>query len=316
MKVNRQNLKWLVQILMTLVLMYLALRKVDFSALVLSLKGIKLELLLPVPALLGLDLLLNSLRVKSLYTYYGAETKLKDVFLIKLHGLFFSLFFPLLGDAYKIHAFKNEHGISYIKNTLVVFLDRLIFTFGLTVILVPVWLFSVIKVHPYLKLAIVILLLIELAAIALLNSPKLLDLLRTLMEKARIRLKLPAFSMGKKRGYALEIIKNTLVAIMRHVIDAVFYLTIAYAVMHSGGFSILLFMFCVFSITLARVIPVSISGIGLREYIALMTFPQIGISRETGFSIAFLISSIYIFQGLLGGISYLFIRVRKNLARK
>lgn len=311
MRVNSKVLKWTVQLMVTTALMWLAFKKVDVSELRNVLGDVKILPLLLVPFLLAIDLLLNSFRVRGLYNFYGIYPKLSTVVSIKLHGLFFSLFFPLLGDAYKVHAFKGEYGASYWKNSLVIILDRLIFTFGLTVILAPIWVLSVIRVSNLLKAGIAFLLILELMIFVFLNQPKFLGWFKKIFARTKINGILSHVNIEKKPGYVYELITNSAIAILRHFIDGLFFLTIAYAIMRQIDFNILLFMFCVFSITLARVIPVSVGGIGLREYIALLIFPQIGLTAEVGFTIAFVVSSIYILQGILGGIWFLFSKVIK-----
>jgi glycosyltransferase 2 family protein len=313
LRVNRKTLKWIAQLFVTAALMYLAFRKVDTGELHRVLSGMKILPLMLVPVLLALDLLLNSYRVKGLYYFYGIRTKLSSVIKIKFQGLFFSLFFPLLGDAYKIRAFKGEYGASYWKNSLVVFLDRLIFTLGLTIILVPVWVLSIIKVHDFLKAGIIVLFIIEITLLILLNQPEILGWFKNFFSRTKLNGLLCQVNMGKRSGYLIELSKNTAVAILRHFIDGIFFLTIAYAILHQIDFNVFLFIFCVFSITLARVIPVSVGGIGLREYIALLIFPQIGLDAEIGFTIAFVVSSIYILQGMLGGIWFLFSKATNSL---
>lgn len=310
MKTNIRTIKWIAQITAAAILMYLAFKRVEAERLYEVLKGMSLYPLMFVPILMSIDLVLNSYRIKSLYDFYDVDVKLSSVISIKIHGLFFSLFFPLLGDAYKILAFKELYNTSYGKNTLVVFLDRLIFTFALSIILLPVWLFSVIKVIPILQLSVALLLPIEIFMLYLLNSPQLIELARKFLSTLKIKSQIFAVPLTKRQGYLHTITTNSLVALVRHFFAGLLYLTLAYSIMHGIKFNVVLFMFCVFSIALARVLPVSAGGVGLREYIAVAIFPQIGISAETGFSIAFVMSSLYILQGIVGGIWFLIYKLK------
>lgn len=306
---NKKLIKWLLQIVATIFLLYLALRKVDTVALRGILNNTDFRLFLLIPLFLVADLLINSYRIKSLYSFYGVQTRLMKIALVKLEGGFFSLLFPLIGDAYKIQTFKNAYGASYGKNSMVVLLDRLIFTFALTLILAPVWLLGVIEVEPILQWAIVSLLLLEIGVFYLLNKPAIFQYFSNLLLKIHPRLTFLRLNFTSRRGYFMEMFANTIMAAVRHLLTAIMYLIIALSVLPHRDFATGLFLLTVFSIILSRVLPVSVAGIGLREYIAVAVFPQIGILPEYAFTIALTVSFIGIFQGLAGGVSFLWNRI-------
>jgi len=108
----------------------------------------------------------------------------------------------------------------------------------------------------------------------------------------------------------MEILLNTFVAIIRHTIMALIYLSIAWSLLVKIDFPVFLFFMIVFFIMLSRVIPVSIGGIGLREFIAVEIFPTIGINPDVAFSIAILISFLMILQGMFGGVSFIWDKTR------
>ncbi len=305
MKRHCKTIKWVLQVLVTVFLLYITLQQLEAAKLKDILSEIIVWPLLLVPVFLFFDLLINSYRIFSLYCFFGVTTRLSNIFLIKFQGFFFSLIFPLAGDAYKIQSFKTLHGSSYGKNSVVVLLDRLIYTFGLTIILVPIWVFDVIQLNYIFKLTIVSLLFIEVVFLYLLNKPYLIkEIINKLGNLHKKFLSIPV-NFEHRRKFNAEITKNTLIAIFRHTLMASLYLTIAYAVLHTIHFNVLMFILTVFSIMISRLIPVSVGGIGLREYIAVIIFPQIGIATEYAFSIAFIMSSIMILQGIGGGISFL-----------
>jgi hypothetical protein len=307
--VNKKLIKWLLQISVTIFLLYLALRRVDTEALRGILKNTDFRLFLLIPLFLVADLWINSYRIKSLYNFYGIKTRIIKIALVKLEGGFFSLLFPLIGDAYKIQTFKNAYGSSYGKNSLVVLLDRLIFTFALTLILAPVWLLGVIKVEPILQWSILGLLLFEVLILYVLNRPVIFQLFSSLLSKLRPGWSFLHMKFETRKGYFQEIAINTIISVGRHFLTTLLYLAIAVSVLPHQDFAVGLFMLTVFSIILSRVLPVSVGGIGLREYIAVAVFPQIGILPEYAFTIALTVSFIGIFQGMAGGVSFLWNRI-------
>jgi uncharacterized membrane protein YbhN (UPF0104 family) len=309
---SKKIIKWILQLAATILLLYLALSKIELGRLWEIILKMDYHPFLLIPVLLFVDLLINSYRIVSLYRFYGVATQLFKVVGIKWQGMFFSLIFPFLGDAYKIQSFKTAYGSSYWKNTMVVLLDRLIYTFGLTIVLVPILLFSVFNISLFITFIVVALLLFEILLLVILNQPLVFKNLQELLIKIH-----PFFSkinihFDKRKGYAKEITFNTFAAVSRHILIAFTYLLVGWALMGSFQFNIPGFFAVVFFIMLSRVIPVSVGGIGLREYIAVVVFPQIGIGSDYAFSIAFVISSIMVFQGIAGGLYYLGNKIRKK----
>lgn len=306
---NKKLIKWLLQIVATFFLLYLALREINTQALKDIVSNTDFRLFLLIPLFLAADLWINSYRIQSLYKFYGVKTRLLKIAMVKLEGGFFALLFPLVGDAYKIQTFKNTYGASYGKNSLVVLLDRLIFTFALTLILAPVWMLGVIVVEPFLQWAIAGLLFLEIMIFFTLNKPAIFQYFSSLLQKIRPGWSFLQISFEARKGYFREISINTIISIGRHLLTTLLYLIIAVSVIPHRDFATGLFMLTVFSIILSRVLPVSVGGIGLREYIAVAVFPQIGIMPEYAFTIALTVSFIGIFQGLVGGVSFLWNRI-------
>ncbi len=309
---SKKAIKWILQLAATIFLLYLALSKIELGSLLEITRQMDYRPFLIIPALLFLDLLINGYRIVSLYRFYGVATQLFKVVSIKWQGMFFSLIFPFLGDAYKIQSFKTAYGSSYWKNTMVVLLDRLIYTFGLTILLTPILLVSIFDVNIIITWTVFALLILEIFLLVILNQPLIFKSLQDFMVKIH-----PVFSkinihFDKRKGYPKEIIFNTLAAVSRHILIAFTYLLVGWALMGSIQFNIPAFFAVVFFIMLSRVIPVSVGGIGLREYIAVVVFPQIGIGSDYAFSIAFIISSIMVLQGMGGGVYYLVNSLKNN----
>lgn len=300
----------MLQIIVTFVLLYFAFERINVNEFRDALKGANYYMFIVIPIFLVVDLWINSYRVFRLYWFYNVKTKLLKIIHVKLQGIFFALLFPFVGDFYKIQTFKNIYGASYAKNSLVILLDRLVFLLALLIVLTPIWLLNIIEVNLLLKLLIAGVLIVVLTIILVINKPFLIHKILNLINKI-FNKKVLNISIEKRKGYLLEITINTLLAVSRHVLTAFLYLAIAYSLMHPLDIKLHLFILTVFSIILSRIIPLSVGGIGLREYIAVIVFPQIGIAEEYAFAIALIVSFVGIFQGLVGGASYLFNRVNK-----
>ncbi len=304
-------LKWILQILFTVLLLYISVKKLDFEELGRIFSRMEKVLILPVVILLFLDIFLNSYRLKRLYRLYGVDAGLFKILLIRFYSLFFTLIFPFLGDVYKIQAFKTAYGASYGKNTVVIVLDKLILTFALVVIVLPFWLTNSvhlnINLNPYLWGVFLILII----SLAFLNKPELVSKVFEKLGKHFKFLKKTKFQYVKRSGYFREILISSGVSVFRHFIMGMLHLFIAYAIFQKIDFNVFLFLMVVFLIMMAQIIPLSVGGIGLREFIAVSVFPLIGVSEESAFLIASIISSIIILQGVGGGLTYLFVESAK-----
>ncbi len=305
MVTNYKLIKWLLQIAFTIFLFYFTIQQIEVERLREILREIKLLPLLGIPVLLFVNMVVSGYRIFALYRFYGIKANLVHVCMTRFQGFFFALLFPLLGDAYKVQTFKTRYGSTYGKNSFVLLVDKIIYIFALTIIIAPVWIFGIIDIDIIFQIAIVALLLLEVIVLYLVNKPRIIELILRRFKILHKKLESFQIKFVARKNFYREVSKNTLVALGRHGLIALTYLLIAYTVIHDINFNIILFIFIVFSVMLAKIIPVSVGGIGLREYIAVMLFPQAGVETEYAFTVAFLISSVVIIQGILGGISFM-----------
>ena len=276
---------------------------------------IKLLPLLGIPVLLFVNMVVSSYRIFALYRFYDIKVNFVHVCMTRFRGFFFALLFPLLGDAYKVQTFKSHYRSTYRKITFVILVDKIIYIFALSIVLVPVWLFGIIEIDLIFQVAIVVLLALEIIFLYLVNKPRTIELILRRFKILHKKLESLQIKFEAKKNFYLEVAKNTLVAIGRHCLVASMYFLVAYTIKHEVNFDILLFIFIVFTIMMAKLIPVSVGGIGLREYVAVMIFPQAGVEPEYAFTIAFLMSSVVIIQSILGGISFMagrLFKINKN----
>jgi hypothetical protein len=66
-------------------------------------------------------------------------------------------------------------------------------------------------------------------------------------------------------------------------------------------------------ITLISMIPISLNGMGLREYAFMSLFGAIGVARESCIALGLLSSIVIILSSIPGGIVYIFLRNRNDL---
>jgi len=68
-------------------------------------------------------------------------------------------------------------------------------------------------------------------------------------------------------------------------------------------------------ITLISMIPVSLNGMGLREYAFLSLFSAIGVPRESCIALGLLSSALIVLSAIPGGVVYIFFRSRSDVGR-
>jgi glycosyltransferase 2 family protein len=305
--VNRKTAKWLLQLVLTVALMYFAFQKVDVKNLKDAVLQMNLAVLSIIPILLFGDMILNSYRVRKLYSFYSISTNFWVVLKVRFQSMFFSLLFPFFGDAFNIQTFKNRYKYSYQIHTIVIFLDRIIYTLGLTLILIPFILitnFQALYIHPTIEISIFVVFIFLTIIILTINNTFAFNVINKILIKLKLH-KFVKLQNYYKKAYYSEILKNTIIAILRHFLMCLTYLIITFAIIGNIDFNIFLFIMIAFFIMISRVLPISVGGIGLREYIAVLLFPQIGIHSDIAFLVGFLMSMIMIFQGLIGGMYYL-----------
>lgn len=297
--------------MLTVALMYFAFQKVDVKNLKDAVLQMNLALFSIIPILLFGDMMLNSYRVQKLYLFYSISTNFWIVLKVRFQSMFFSLLFPFFGDAFNIQTFKNRYKASYQIHTIVIFLDRLIYTLGLTLILIPFIIspgLNSLDIHSTIKISVLGVFLMVIIIIFSINNSFAFNTVNNIVNKLKLN---RFFNIQKyyKKDYYSEIIKNTVIAVIRHFLMCITYITIAFVVLGNFDFNIFLFIIITFFIMISRVIPISVGGIGLREYIAVLLFPQIGINTDIAFLIGFIMSMIMVFQGLMGGMHYISNRI-------
>jgi uncharacterized membrane protein YbhN (UPF0104 family) len=75
----------------------------------------------------------------------------------------------------------------------------------------------------------------------------------------------------------------------------------------------LYFLIFVPVITLISMIPISLNGMGLREYAFVSLFGAIGVDREACMALGLLSSAVIILSAIPGGIVYVFFRTRSDV---
>jgi uncharacterized protein (TIRG00374 family) len=240
----------------------------------------------------------------------GLNIPLKRITQSYLLSSFINLFLPSVvgGDLVRsvdlaIHTKRKEDVIA------TVFLDRLSGYFGLLfVCLISLMLGYRLVWQPSIYLAVGILFILFLSIILILFNKAIFEITnRLLKESSKIagilkELHSKIYSFKEKPKI---IIKNISFSILIQLAGSVgcYILSIAF----NENLSLIYFLVIIPIVSAITMLPVSVSGLGIRDLSMVFFFSQIDISlKDIAFAISLLIFFFYILIGLLGGVFYVF----------
>lgn len=301
---TKRMITWLAQLTCTSLLLFYALSRVrhnEIAGIVVN-SNVPMLFLVIITTILGL--LIVSYRLKRLLFLYDIKAGFWSIMKLKLEASFFTLFSPLVGDFYKIHVIRSSWQSSYQKNALIVLLERMIFVLSLTILVVPFWFLGYVKIGTLLKIIIICMLLLEITILYLSNKPHLLTFLLNRLRIKTLTGDNTHREVKRRDNFSREMIVNTGIAALRHGTGVLTYYIVAFSLVPHFSAGLLSFSGVVLSVILINLLPISVGGIGLRESIAVVLFPQIGVSPDFAFSISIIISSTVLLMGVAGGISF------------
>jgi hypothetical protein len=235
-------------------------------------------------------------------------------------GMFFNLTFPTIigGDAVKVY-YAGKPSRSYSESFAAAFLDRDIGMFAMMIIACCAVIFYPVSI-PGVSISLIlwsIFTLFVLGNIAVF-TPRLYRFLSSALQKPRYgKISAKIDSVAKAFQIAIRhpaaIWKSLGISFVNQLIICVAVWIIA----QSLGIRIPLFYFLVFVpvITLISMIPISLNGMGLREYSFMSLFGAIGVAGESCIALGLLYSLIIILSSLPGGVVYIFFRGKADGAR-
>ena len=228
-------------------------------------------------------------------------------------GMFFNLTFPTIigGDVVKVY-YAGKASRSYAESFASTFLDRDIGMFAMMVIACCAVFFHPVSVPgiPVTQILWSVFILFILGNIAVF-TPRFHRFVNTALQKPRltkIAAKIDniakAFRITWRRPSALW------ASLGISFVNQLLGCAVVWIMALSLDVSISLFYFLIFVpvITLISMIPISLNGMGLREYSFMSLFGAIGVADESCFALGLLFSFIVILSSLPGGLVYIFFR--------
>jgi uncharacterized protein (TIRG00374 family) len=243
-----------------------------------------------------------------------------NLFGIYCIGLFFNLTFPTVvgGDVVKMY-YAGKPGKAYAQSFAATFLDRDAGMLAMMIIACGALFIHPVRV-PGIPVAIIIwtafaaFIAGNVAIFAPYFHGRLTDLLRR-FHLQRIAAKVDAISnafliMGKHKMLLF-------LSLMISFINQLLVISVTWIMAIGLRLDIdpLWFLIFIPVITLISMIPISLNGMGLREYAFLSLFGAVGVDRESCIALGLLSSIVIVLSSLPGGIVYIFFRNRNDMQK-
>jgi glycosyltransferase 2 family protein len=306
------------KILITALLFLYVFQKIDFHQFRITLRNARPDILAAGFAVLWLGHYICIFRWRLLMRPLMPVLSLTHLFGIYCIGLFFNLIFPTVigGDVVKMY-YAGKPSKSYAQSFASTFLDRDAGMLAMMIIACVV-----VLAHPIAVPGIPVSLIIWSAFAAFiigniaLFAPhfhrKLTAALhRFRMSKMAMKVDMISEAFQKMGKHRAVLLGSLLISLINQLL--VIAVTWILALGLRLNISLSYFMIFVPVITLISMIPISLNGMGLREYAFMSLFGSIGILPASCIALGLLSSIVIILSSLPGGVIYIFLKNRTDV---
>ena len=301
----------------TALFFYLVFRKVDFQEFSQTLRHARIDVLFFAFLILWIGHYTCIFRWRMLMRPLMPIPNLRELFGIYCIGLFFNLTFPTVvgGDVVKVY-YAGKPSRRFAQSFAATFLDR---DAGMLAMMIIACIASLIHPMeiPRIPVALIIwsAFLSFLAANFVIFTPSLHVRFTRILHKMRFdRLAgktdaiLSAFQvMGNHPGILIQ-------SLVISLFNQLLVISVTWIVARGLQIGVNLLQFLVFVpvITLISMIPVSLNGMGLREYAFVSLLGGVGVDHESSIALGLLSSAFVILSAIPGGLTYIFFRNRSD----
>lgn len=267
-------LKLALKAIVTIGALWFVFSSIPFSEVLETAKGLEFVWLIGAVLVFGISKLVSAFRLHHFLRESGA--KISAVFNIKLYllGMFYNLFLPggVGGDGYKIYLLNRKTGTKVRKIFWAVLSDRLSGVMALLLIAIILYYFTILDAGIYQALIWVLIPLgISVAYIL-------------------VKVFLPHFKS--------IFLKTSLLSLFVQATQALAALLVLRALGHANEALPYLFLFLVSSII--AMVPITIGGVGAREFTFLLGAEMLGIQSSVGIALSLLFYLVAVTNSLFG----------------
>jgi glycosyltransferase 2 family protein len=307
----------IIKVTVTVLLFVYVFRRIDFHQFSVTMRNARMDILLAGFMVLWLGHYMCIFRWRLLMRPLMPVPSLNNLFGIYCIGLFFNLTFPTVigGDVVKMY-YAGKPSKSYAQSFAATFLDR---DAGMLAMMIIAC--AVIVIHPVLVPGIPVSIIIWGVSVAFLlgnvaifapschrRLTSLLQFLRLPKIAHKIDLISNAFQLSGKHPVGL------LVSLLISLANQLLVIAVTWILALGLRIHVPLSVFMIFVpvITLITMIPISLSGMGLRENAFVILFSSLGIPLAACIALGLLHSIVTILSSLPGGVVYIFFKNRSD----
>ncbi len=301
----RHRLFNLLRIVISLGLLAFLLTKVGVRETWESLRGANIGYLLAVFLLYLLSIVLRSYRWRIFLNTQGVQASLPKLASLYLIGVFFNLVLPsgFGGDVVRVYEL-SQYSSRTASSITTVFMDRLSGFLALFAMAASALAFSYRLVPPEVGVTIIAIFLVSLVGTGALFSRPLwrrlkgLPLLSSLAQKERVKelyLSAQIYNLVPLvQAISLSLAFNILLMIMNYLAALSFGVEISFWY----------FLLFIPIISFLLVLPISLSGLGVREGAYIYLFSRVGVPSSSALAISLSIYAVTVATGLIGALIY------------
>ncbi|MCS7158453.1 MAG: flippase-like domain-containing protein [Blastocatellia bacterium] len=291
-------------------LLWILLQRIDLGQMLSTLAGVRLEFFTIALILYIGGQLLSAFRWKILTTPIGISASYGQLVALYFLGMFFNFFLPTVigGDAVKAYYLARETRDS-VRALASVFMDR---NTGLGALLLVALVAAAVGRVEFADRPLVILLLGGLLLYVILNLVLFADVSYRFLNRFFSAVRwMPLVVLVDRAHVALRAYRSAPLTLGKAVgVSLVFHLMLIglnYANARALGLALDFLAFCVFIpiISLLSMLPITMYGLGVREYAFVLFFSSLGVTREASLLLALLWFAVVVLASLPGAMVYI-----------
>lgn len=298
---NTKCIKLIIKIVLTIVFIYIVIKRIDIRMLAESL--VNYPLIYFISSFI-MAMVVSIIGAFSLSALYKNESVL-SIFIITLKSNFYSMVLPgqILGETTKIFMFSKDNG-SMQQRISAVLMDKVLNIIGMAIVgCLGIYLTNSIQ-HPYIKEMLLLLPFILILGFIFIKNKKVCDCIVQICKKCTNK---------KIREKAIDFLKiweeyadNNKSLIISALWGILYQFAIAYTYYLLGvglGLTISFWDYCWVNtiLTVVLLFPISIGGLGIREATLVSLMGIIGVAKEDAVLLGVLMMLIQIIRASVGG---------------
>ncbi|MDD5493142.1 MAG: lysylphosphatidylglycerol synthase transmembrane domain-containing protein [Dehalococcoidia bacterium] len=317
---NKRSLSWgfLLRLTVSVVILAFILTRIDFKQSIEIISHINLWGFVFAFLLNLLFHFLFVLRWQAVLSLWDIKPGLVRLSIWHLVGMFFSLFLPTSvgGDIVKAYYFSKDTSQTSIS-FLSVFWDKYIGFVAFIFYAALTATYELLKINGIEVYTLLIWVLVAAIAVLAIPASGLIMKLVGLLGKRLVRLQNILLLVHSSFKMILRNYRTALLVFTYVLIALLLNVAVNYVLIYSMGLStdLIPLLILIPVITAINMLPISISGLGVREAAFILLFAQVGFTNDQSFALSILNFILLVLASLPGGLIYLMVKPKKDVSQ-